>query len=419
MPSLTVLAPDSALAMEMVMKELGPDAFILSTTQRDGQIEICATNDPIPQTSRPVSAARRNFGALLAAHAERAEPVLSPLAGRQPLPPRSTPGAGAEPAAPMAALSAAREAARIAAAPPRPPESTGPERAASAPAGAPPTEAGLQALEGTLRGLIESMQVGVMAGAGAAVDTSSHPVALLLGRAGFSPRLIAELRITFEAAPDAATGRTAFVEAVAARLAPPEVQDLTRARVILVAGPSGSGKSMLAARLAAHLATSGITPRLVEIAPAALGAGERLRIWARMLGLPVRRWDIAHPPAVAGIGEGPAIVDLPSNPELARRLVERLLAVMPPGALQLLIALPGGASRHLVTTTCTAYAGLDPTLVLTRLDECDITANELSAIAELQVPLGWMAAGEGLAQALVPITRAVLVQHIAQWLPAA
>ena len=40
MPSVTVLAPDSALALDEVFRPLGENAFILSTTRRDGQIEI-------------------------------------------------------------------------------------------------------------------------------------------------------------------------------------------------------------------------------------------------------------------------------------------------------------------------------------------------------------------------------------------
>lgn len=48
MVEITVRALDSALAMEEVQKRLGDDALIISTTKRDGQIEIVAT-DETPQ----------------------------------------------------------------------------------------------------------------------------------------------------------------------------------------------------------------------------------------------------------------------------------------------------------------------------------------------------------------------------------
>ena len=46
MPELKFIAVDTSLAMDEVEKKLGPDALILSTTRRDGMIEILATNEP-------------------------------------------------------------------------------------------------------------------------------------------------------------------------------------------------------------------------------------------------------------------------------------------------------------------------------------------------------------------------------------
>ena len=49
MVEIKVRAADSALAMEEVQKRLGDDALIISTTKKDGQIEIIATNEEIIQ----------------------------------------------------------------------------------------------------------------------------------------------------------------------------------------------------------------------------------------------------------------------------------------------------------------------------------------------------------------------------------
>lgn len=50
MPTITVMAPDSALAMDEVVRQLGDGAYILSTTQQDGMIQIKATNEPMTAT---------------------------------------------------------------------------------------------------------------------------------------------------------------------------------------------------------------------------------------------------------------------------------------------------------------------------------------------------------------------------------
>src|SRR3990167_6187737 len=52
MSTIVVRAPDSAQAMEEVLRRLGADAFILSTTQSNGQVEIRATSEAAPR--RPV-----------------------------------------------------------------------------------------------------------------------------------------------------------------------------------------------------------------------------------------------------------------------------------------------------------------------------------------------------------------------------
>ncbi len=46
MPVVTVRAEDSAAAMDEVIRRLGPDALILSTRARDGQVEIVASDEP-------------------------------------------------------------------------------------------------------------------------------------------------------------------------------------------------------------------------------------------------------------------------------------------------------------------------------------------------------------------------------------
>ena len=47
MPTITVTAPDSAMAMDEVVRQLGSDAYILSTTQQDGLVQIKASLDPL------------------------------------------------------------------------------------------------------------------------------------------------------------------------------------------------------------------------------------------------------------------------------------------------------------------------------------------------------------------------------------
>ena len=64
MTTIKITARDSSTAMEEVSKKLGADAFILSTTSKEGGVEIEATNDPVTLkkfTERP----RKTFNKLI------------------------------------------------------------------------------------------------------------------------------------------------------------------------------------------------------------------------------------------------------------------------------------------------------------------------------------------------------------------
>ncbi|PWK60367.1 hypothetical protein [Roseicyclus mahoneyensis] len=52
MPVVTVRAADSATAMDEIIRRLGPDAMILSTRARDGQVEIMASDEAAPMPAR-------------------------------------------------------------------------------------------------------------------------------------------------------------------------------------------------------------------------------------------------------------------------------------------------------------------------------------------------------------------------------
>ena len=61
MPTITVTAPDSAMAMDEVIRQLGLDAYILSTSQFDGLVQIKATIDPITPIPRRPNAIQTVF----------------------------------------------------------------------------------------------------------------------------------------------------------------------------------------------------------------------------------------------------------------------------------------------------------------------------------------------------------------------
>lgn len=164
----------------------------------------------------------------------------------------------------------------------------------------------------------------------------------------------------------------------------------------VILGPPGSGKSMLAARLAARILQTDrrLQPRLVSPAPGLLLHEDRLRGWARLMGVGFERptiqaaLDFTDPdPAF------PEIFDLSDAadhiPDLAARLIDSDDA-------ELILCIPAGTHPALTARLCRDWAAWQPTVCLTRLDLWEPEIPELQAIADAGLKLSHVTHGTGL-----------------------
>jgi flagellar biosynthesis GTPase FlhF len=299
MSTIVVRAPDSAQAMEEVLRRLGADAFILSTTQSNGQVEIRATSEAAPR--RPVVTA---FADALRAKVDAPAP-----AGRVP---------------------------------------------------------------------------------GALAVTGDLDLTAL------------EERLREEFLPDPSVPH-------------PVVNPATR---LILVGPAGGGKSMLAARLAAAImrAGRGRRPRLIQPLQGVQLAEDRLRGWARLMGLLVERPqldDLARSVDwLPDDEEFPQIVDLSDLPDVTPDQVAELAA---PQGSQVVLVLPVGLNARRIAALVRPWTWLGPHLCLTRMDEADPTPEELAALVEFGLPLTLMAGGTGLLDALHRPTITDLRQWAEGW----
>ncbi|MEZ5753725.1 MAG: hypothetical protein R3D90_02785 [Paracoccaceae bacterium] len=169
---------------------------------------------------------------------------------------------------------------------------------------------------------------------------------------------------------------------------------------ILIAGPPGAGKSMLAARLAARLmlAESGIRPQIIAPVPASLLVEDRLRGWCRLMGLMPDRPTLAaamHLPEPRP--DAPQIVDLSDIPDAAPDLAARLIET---DGAELILCLPAGLHPARIARLCHDWQAFSPTVTLTGLDQWWPEQAELTAIAQAGLRLTRIAVGTGLINSL-------------------
>ena len=187
---------------------------------------------------------------------------------------------------------------------------------------------------------------------------------------------------------------------------------------LLVVGPPGAGKSMLAARIAAQLmlADQTLRPHLVAPTPGALLVEDRLRGWARLMGLTPDRPSVASALHLTDpTPQAPQIVDLSDIPDDAPALVARLIET---DGAELVLCLPAGLHPARIAGLCRDWQAFAPTVTLTGLDLWWPERAELDAIADAGLKLTRTAAGTGLINALSRPGAPDLNRWASGWSPA-
>jgi hypothetical protein len=205
---------------------------------------------------------------------------------------------------------------------------------------------------------------------------------------------------------------------LARRLFPSQVlveDPITR---LLIVGPPGAGKSMLACRIAAQLMIADRTVRPHIIAPAsgALLVEDRLRGWTRLMGLAPDRPTVAHTFRLPDPTPGrPQIVDLSDIPEDAPGLVASLIET---DDAELVLCLPAGLHPARIAKLCHDWQAFTPTVTLTGLDLWWPERAELDAIVAAGLKLTRTAAGTGLIRSLSRPGASDLNRWASGWAPA-
>lgn len=363
MPTLTVQANDTATAMEEIWDKLGPDAMIVSTKKRQGRVFMEATTEVAnTSTTPPVTESFKEIfsGKMLG----------DPVAVR------------AEAATAPSLPSMKGDLARV--------------------------QKDIARLESLLSGLIITDLDGIN-------PDLIGSTRIRLQQAGFSPAVLNDLKATF-AGLSYEDGYQAFLARLATRLVDPNAESILTKRLIFVVGATGTGRTTMAAKLVAMLRDA---HPMKEIVAASLNGKNTptqsdLRGFGRLLNVPVCDLSIDTPESDFDkmTDYDVMVLDVTASPEEACQKIQNIKTRLGTQDIATILTMPGSTSRTMIDLTLQKFETLHPTVALTKLDECETTPAEFSALAEQQAQIGILSGAKSVIGAAMFASENILLQYL-------
>ena len=197
-------------------------------------------------------------------------------------------------------------------------------------------------------------------------------------------------------------GVTSFLEHLAADLANVKVRPYCKR--VFVVGPTGSGRTTLASKLAASLKDShpGKEVALASLSATLNETDTKLRSYARLLNIPVTQMTQDMPEQYFDkmTDFDMIVIDVTLPSEDAVEQVRKLKQHLGDQDTAVVLSLSGGSSAKMIALTVEQFVPLTPTIGLTKLDECETSSAEFSALAESGIQISLLSGTKSVVGAI-------------------
>ena len=426
MPTITVTAPDTALAMDEVLRQLGSEAYIHSTTKQDGLVQIKASIDPLnsaprhPKTVKTVfeEEMEKQFSVTTESPARTPEEASAEILELHPF------GGGSTAPTETRSVQAAAQHTKTDRTEPRARIEPKLKVAQSQPEPVQlPIAAELsQSIEARLTRLEEKLQripppatqASIIAEA-VTMTADSHGLAQYdLVDLGFDRSLISAAILSRET-QGLASSNSGIIAYMSEQLIALDASSTLDAEVILVVGPSGSGKTTLSAKFASLINEMKEAPtlRFVSLEDTGQPNNRLLHHYAKQLDVPLDYWSINQPEAWDAIVSNTIqIVDLACTTDMVIDIWPKLKAHFGDHKIKVLMALPTGLSDKRLANELKKSTQLNAQVVLTKLDESEFSITEISQFLLESVKVGWLAGSTNLNGTLTKATSAIMEHYL-------
>ncbi len=379
MTTYKFLASDSSSAMEEVVKKLGPDALIISTSKRGNKVEIEATNNFSNREKQKDKS--NNFSDVL--HSK-----IDSLREKQRNRIYNRETSNFEISTTRNSSINQNQSSEIV-----------------------KVREQIQHLQNMLSGMVITDEKGLN-------EKTGSDISLKLRQLEFTPAIVSSLKPAYNGL-SLGRGHIAFLKAFSHKIACEEIEDIFKSDVIFIAGPSGAGKTTLCAKVAARIMeeTRQGRPTLVSVESELMKGQDDLAYYSKLLNLQKINYKIdKNCRGFADICIGQKIIDTSLIAEESKYLIKNVRDHLGATRVATVLCLPSGSSRELLNCEIDKYREFNPTIAFTKVDECQIFPRELCVLADKNVKIGFLTGSRTILGSLALSEPDVLFSHLESYI---
>ena len=372
MTVLTIRAQDTATAMDEIVEKLGKDSFIIGTKKIGNEILVKATNKPKKEI-KPQKKVNQKFDEMISKELN----VSSPLSTLKDI---STNKRGSNERLDLGYLNDDKIN---------------------------KLNSEFKALKKQLNGMILTDMAGLS-------PNLRNTTKVKLQEIGFSNNTLIKFNDKLEN-ENSEEGVQNFIGDLANSLTLDDsIDNLVKSKYVFIVGASGSGKTSFSAKLAASFVQE---IKSDNVALCKLGKqneflNDNLKSYSRLINIPnVHILPENAQQKIESI-EKKLIIDVSTNSDDVLDLLKNLKEKVGSNKILTILVVPSGSNKYNLKKLLDIYGSINPILAFTKLDENDISPEELSVVAENNCSIGYLTNTRSILKSINFTNKEILAQYL-------
>ena len=192
------------------------------------------------------------------------------------------------------------------------------------------------------------------------------------------------------------------------------INSLLDSKYVFIVGLSGSGKTSFSAKIAATIAQD---TKNSNIALGKLGKqneflNDNLKSYSRLINIP--NVDILPGNAQKKLEsiEKKLIIDVSTEVEDTLKIVNKIKEKVGSNKVLTILVIPSGSNKYYLKKLIDRYGSINPIIAFTKLDENNISAEELSVISENNCSVGYLTETRSILKSINFTNKEILAQYL-------